>query len=458
MNKRLAVVLGVSLFVIAGTYLLVNYARGYLPDLQNRQLKPTGLLVATSDPEGAQVFLNGELRTATDDTLNLDPGKYSVEIKKDGFIPWKKQLEIEKELVTQTDAVLFPLTPNLQALTSSGALNPSLSPSGTKLLYVIPEESKDATQAATLPTANGLDKAGLWLLELTNLPLGFNQEAKQLVSGKTTSDNLQLTSNWEDFLFIWSPDSREFLAVYYPETEKELSIDGTSTVLPSEAYLINTGEGTNEVGDLTNIAPRFEAIMADWQDARIQLLNAQIAKLPDDFADLIATSAANLKFSPDETKLLYTATASAQLADIYLPPVPSASTQAEERSLSEGRTYVYDLKEDRNFLILEEDETEKLASCINSQSLNSKQKATGQLSDASCPKLSWYPTSRHLVYFSDGKVWVMEYDAMNKQVIYAGPIEKNFVFVHPSPSKLLLVTNLNPDAFPVANLYTLSLR
>ena len=473
--------------MISATVLLINYAKGYRPDLENRGLKATGLLVASSDPKGAQVYLNGELITATDDTLTLDPGEYMVEIRKAGFIPWKKQLLIEKELVAQTDAVLFPITPNLQSVTSSGALNPSLSPNGTKLLYSV-EESEDATTAARLRDTDRVPQSGLWLMGLTNLPLGFNQDPRQLVAGEPpvpVNNNNQVTNNkpysWSEAQLLWSPDSREVLAFFYPTEIEETTIesDGTLDIVPRAVYLINTGNETVKATELTNISNKYEDIAIEWQDERQELLDAQMAKLPNKFDDLIATSAANLRFAPDETKVLYTATISAQLAEEYIPPVPAASTQLQERSLTAGRTYMYDLKEDRNFLILDEVATEQLNACNNFQfsifnasinsgqvfqsnfndhNLTSDQNVNSQMSDVSCPKLNWFPTSRHLVYVAENKVSIMEYDATNNQVVYAGPLESNYVFVHPSPSKLLLVTNLNPDAFPLPNIYSLSLR
>ncbi len=479
MNTRLLVATLVSIFVIATTVLLVQFAKGYRPDLHTGEIKPTGLLVATSEPKGAQVFINGQLKTATDDTLDLDPATYSVDIKKSGYIPWHKQLIVEKELVTQTDALLFPITPNLQSLTNTGALNPSLSPHGTKLLYVIPEATSSAgltspspagpAATATPPPNRNLrqqDLPGLWLLELTNLPLGFNQEAQQLIIGHPRQ------ANWDTAVFQWSPDSREILALFYPQATKS----SPNSTRPSVAYLINTNTTDQPVSQLTNIANRYEDILIEWQSEIQKQQQTQLNKLPPRFADLVATSAAHLRFSPDETKLLYTATASAQLADQYLPSVPAASTQTQHRTLQPMHTYVYDLKEDRNFLILNNDQTEAINQCelgsVGIEAQDTKSSLTGnqQLQPKAdrplgettdnliCPKLMWFPTSRHLVYFNDQKVNIMEYDSTNNQVVYAGPIQSNYVFPHPSPSKLLIVTNLNPDAFPFPNIYTLSLK
>jgi hypothetical protein len=96
-----------SLAVIAGgTYFAVQLGKGYRPTFDGR-LQGTGLLAANSFPPGAQVYIDGKLSTATDDTLNLTPNDYLVEIKKDGYLPWQKTLTLKKELVSQTNATLF---------------------------------------------------------------------------------------------------------------------------------------------------------------------------------------------------------------------------------------------------------------------------------------------------------------------------------------------------------------
>lgn len=147
MNKRLLITLITAVFLLVATLIAIKLAKGYRPDLKDGSLKPTGLLLANSIPKGAQVFINGKLTTATDDTLNLSPGEYEVEIKKEGYFQWKKKLKIEAELVTETNARLFPAVPELKPLTFSGAEKPLLSPDGSKIFFE--------------------NQSGLWVLEMT---------------------------------------------------------------------------------------------------------------------------------------------------------------------------------------------------------------------------------------------------------------------------------------------------
>ncbi len=162
-RTRILLFLAGFILVPLCTYFVILFARGYRLNWQRKQLSPTGLLVATSLPDGAQIHLNGQLSSATNTTLNLPPATYRVEIKKDGFSPWAKTLKVEAEIVTRAAATLFPSVPSLKAITNSGAANPILSPDGTKITFTSGKKS--------------------FLLDLSESPLGLiNREAREIAT------------------------------------------------------------------------------------------------------------------------------------------------------------------------------------------------------------------------------------------------------------------------------------
>ena len=142
--EKARVLIMISTLLIIGSVgtLAILYAKGYRFGFQENQvtISSRGLLVTNSDPSGAQVFIDGELKTATNNTLSLPPKKYLVEIKKEGFIPWQKEIIIEKEIVSQIEAFLVPLAPSLTALTFSGVVTPVISPDFSKIVYIVPPE------------------------------------------------------------------------------------------------------------------------------------------------------------------------------------------------------------------------------------------------------------------------------------------------------------------------------
>src|SRR5579872_4633376 len=103
MNKQFFFSLLVFLFILFGTFIAILYGRGYRFGLDGGRpdIAGTGILVVTSEPNGASVFVNGHLTTATDNTINLAPGNYEVRIEKDGYMPWSKKIVVQKEIVSK---------------------------------------------------------------------------------------------------------------------------------------------------------------------------------------------------------------------------------------------------------------------------------------------------------------------------------------------------------------------
>ena len=387
--KRIRVLIFLSTVLVVGVVgIIASYiARGYTIDKNTLQLSPQGLLVANSDPTGAQVIVNGNLKTATNATISLAPGIFDVTIKKEGFLPWNKRLTIDKEIVTQVDVSLFSSAPSLSAITFSGAFSPSVSPDSTKVLYAV-------------PTAAGAeDKAGLWVLETVNLPIGFNREPRRITDGDMSKDTWQ-----------WSPDSRQVLLT-----------------TPTGMFLLNVSDFTAQ-GKRSNISSQKNKILSDWADEKQKRLHAQLSRLPAEYQDIFEFKTSAVLFSPNENKILYTASGSANLKEGLVPQLPGSSTQKQTRDLKTGKQYVYDIKEDRNF----------------------------EVAEANQP-LYWFPTSHHLIVPEPNKISIIDYDGTNKQTVYSG----SYVFPHAystnSNNRLLILTNFGAEA-NITNLYSLSLK
>lgn len=422
-KKRLIIFFSLALIISTIAFITIKLAEGYRPDFAEKTLKPTGLLVATSTPEGAQLWIDHKLKSATDVTLNLPPGKYEVEIKKDGFTSWKKTLQIKKELVTQTDAYLFSTFPDLKALTFTGAADPLLSPDGQKVLFSVSQAS--------------LGKNGLWVLDLADRPLGLSREPRQIITSPPTGGaGRDFTQSERQ----WSPDSKQILAIL---RDRPASPSGELT---TENFLLET-DRLNPAVDLIDISENLVQIQNDWEEERQIRQKAQFNKLPDELTEALGQAIDNVRFSPDETKILYTATGSATIPEEIVSPLPAANTQPESRQIEPGKTYVYDLKEDKNFFIMEEP-----------KEVNPIPAPTTRLTTHYPPStpLSWFPTSKHLFLVQNDKITTIEYDGTNQVDVYSGPFENSFAFPFPSGNRSLILASIGKDTPP--NLYAVSLR
>ena len=369
--------LGILVVGLLG-YIAITFAKGYRLDFKTLKMISKGILVVKTDPTGAQVFVDKDLIGASDSNFTLSPGTYDVEIKKSGFITWYKRLTIEKETVTETKADLFRSTPSFSPITQDGVIQPVPSDNFSQIAY------------------GGTD--GLWILENMNFPIGFTKDPRKITDGNLTG------SSWQ-----FSPDGRELL------------LD-----TPNGLFLLETGKFTPQ-GQRINMSSKKTSILEAWQKEKETKILAQTRNLPSELQDLLQRKTSQITFSPDENKILYTASSSGILNSNLMKPIPGASTQTENRDIKIDHTYVYDIKEDRNFLI------------------------------DGAKKLFWLPNSRNLVSAEDNKIIIMDYDGTNKQVVFSGGYSSPYVFPYLNGEKLLILTNLGADS-QVPNLYSISIK
>lgn len=387
-QKSLLIILSVALIIVSSTFLISIFARGYRLDTSSGfKLKATGLLSVTSKPKSARVYINNLLVTATDNVLNLSPGNYHLKITKDGYLPWEKNIQIKPELVNQIETQLFRSTTELKALTQHHILNPVISPDATKIIYAV---------ASTSATSK---ENGLYLMELTDLPLLLTRNNERLLLPSTN------ILNWSKYTFKFSPDSKQILA----------TADNNAS-----NYLFSLEPDLN-INNLFDISSRLTQIKKEWQQIDEKITKTKLEKIPLSLHPFIATNSAVLSFNTSEDKILYQALKDGQVSNLLPSPPPTQSTQTQQRNLSKNSYYVYDLKDDTNFL-------------IGSNSLN---------------QIAWIPYSNNLIFVENNQVRTSEYDATNYQTIYSDS----------SPIKVLLPT---PDGYRLIisqdTLYSITIR
>lgn len=443
--KRLYITVLSGLIIIAGSLLAIQFAKGYRPSREGT-VKGTGLLAANSFPNGAQVFINGELATATDNTVNKDPGEYQVEIRKDGFHPWQKNLRIEKELVTQTNALLLPVAPSLSPLSFNGVSGVHPSPDGQRLAFVV-------------ASASATTKNGVYILDLSDTLLSLQKGPKQIIKVSNASEARELAQA----AFLWAPDNSSIM----------IKANGRTFLADPDQL-----QSRSELSDTT---PAADTLLAEWTEEFEKRRGIKLRKFPLRIQEIATSSASSYYISPDENMILYTATASASLPDRLLETeIQAASTQPQSRTIRTGATYVYDLREDRNFeigydarLTAPSPTSSPLPMRKNGTGAKSKTPTVAQteptlrdsmreLSLAYSPSLiagwQWHPDSRHVMGIEGNSVVIKEYDAQNAVAVYAGPRGSDFTYPWSNGSKLVILANFTPDANAAPNLYAVSLK
>ena len=392
MNRILISAILALALIVAGTVAAILYANGYRLSFGGgtgtiKFIEGTGLLVATSRPDGAKVLINSHLTTATNNTINLAPGDYDVKIEKDGYVTWRKSIIIKKSFVSEANALLLPTTPKLEAVTTIGISNVIMDASQTILAY-------------SVASASGT-KSGIYSLDMSARTLIF-----------LTDSGTQLVSDAQDFFstakLSFSPNGKEILAV-----------------LPSATrYLLEARSANQTPQDVTNTSLVVERDWAEQQQAREKKL---VDSLPRKLVPIATSYFANMLPSPDGDKILYNASSSAALARVTEASTPSVNSTSDQRSIKEGYTYVYDIKEDKNY----------------------------EIGDGS-NHYFWHADDRHLVYAQTGHVNVVEFDGGNLTTVYDGPFVDSLVFPWPDGSGIAILSRLS-QSVPY-NLYRIGLQ
>ncbi len=415
--QRLAVRLILTGVFVAVLITVIAYARGYRFNFSQKKLDSTGILVASSYPDGAKIYLNGELFGATNQNIIIEPGDYAVDIKKDGFTTWTKKLKIKGELVIKADALLFPNNPSLSPVTSLGLIFAQTSPTKGKSIL--------------MSQTNDLEKDGIYVLENNRNPLSSVSESKLLILKSALPANADLAKSTIEF----SPD----------ESEAIITIRSASEPVILGIYLVNLSEAEQTPFSITR---SVDTVRTAWQTEAAKLRTRKIQTYKKPLPSIITSSFDIISFSPDEEKILYKSLESVELPVIIKPRLIATNQTPETRLLEKGGIYIYDSKEDKNYLVFSPKDMQKL----------------GALQDMPVSDwLFWYPDSAHIIMMRPNDegipalISVTDYDGTNMVDVYTGPFENNYLSIT-RDGKLLILTNFNARSGALPDVYTVGIK
>ncbi len=256
-------VVGLLLGTTAGLFL---YASGYRLSRNGTtlvDLTQTGMVNAKSVPEGANVYVDGVLRTATDGSVTgITPGTHNLSIVRSGFVTWNKTIEVFPELVTDITAILISQSPRLEPLTNTGAASTTISPSLTRLAFF----SRDASAP------------GVWVIPLVGEALSLFRSNPYVVLEDIPTNFFSRGLSIE-----WSPD------------EETLLVEDQNGAF----HIVDLASGTYETTD----SP--ELIKTEWQGELVQDRTDFIERLdiPENFRTIAV--APDTVWAPDGKKFLY---------------------------------------------------------------------------------------------------------------------------------------------------------
>lgn len=359
------------------------------------EIEGTGIINIKSYPDGAKILLNGEPKNATNTTISgLTEGKYKLDIVKEGFVTWTKEVPVFNGLVTPIDALLISKTPKIEPLTNVGISSSSIANNSAKIAFGVKESAKP----------------GLYIIQLpSNIPVNiFKTNSEPIILDTVTTKYSSATE------ITWSPDDSEILI--------KLSNDTYHLIAT------NTFQTTTTILDEITIPELILGWQTEVQVKREKFLERKMKEIniTDEIKQLMLDPKNNNNWSPDGDKFFY---------------------KAEDEKHIKYR--VYNLEEpltiggERDYVAFKLDRTKpqptNMQWYIDSQHLI--------VVYGNFEKENPNPT---------GTVYLINMDGSNFTEIYSGQMTSPLVLATPSGDKLIITAkfrNDNPD-----ELYSISLR
>lgn len=386
---------------IAGAAIFL--AKGYRYQTDTGTFSGTGIISVSSLPDQASVYLDGHLTTATDDNItSLPPQNYKVRIVKEGYIPWEKDIDVKQGLVSEIKATLYRSIPTIYPITYSGVDYAVLSPDNLKLMYIIPNGLEGGLAAER--------KSGIWVwvMSSTNgIGIGTGDQQRQIIQSAGV--------DYSQAKYRWSPDS------------SQIFVD-----LPDRKLLLDI----NRLNDVPrDITANYVATLKSWDETEAQTRLTRLNQIDDPVLRKTASDSATLKWSPDETKILYSdAQGNYKLNDLNL---------VKEYELPKASSYSF--LPDSKHLVMVESEGAKVTDATKGSKVSSpKPSPSGNLSIKD--------------QFAQSRISIIETDGTNKAEIYYGSVQPSVVVAWPDNSRLVVISSLPTQTASQPNLYGINLK
>lgn len=202
------------------------------------------------------------------------------------------------------------------------------------------------------------------------------------------------TTDYSKATLKWSSDSKQLLVT-----------------LGNNNYLADADKVSTEPRDIT---PTLQSTLKTWDEDVKTENDSRLSTIKDINARKVASDAGVLIWSPDETKFIFR-------------DQPLSQKELTSNSNISGMK-VYDLDENKQFDL------------------------------PTARSYTWLPDSLHVILVEEGSISVVDFDGINKAVIFAGTFLDSFVFPWPDSSRLVLISSFPTPTASEPNLYGVNLK
>ncbi len=140
--RRVVYVIFVIIFLV-GAPLVILYTQGYRYNFQRNRVQKTGILIISSLPKKADIYLNGKIVDDQQAPARLEkilPADYDITLSKEGYHDWQKRLAVYENSTTfAEDVILWKDSIPLQ-LDTKNTIDWKISPDRQKISLIDAEQ------------------------------------------------------------------------------------------------------------------------------------------------------------------------------------------------------------------------------------------------------------------------------------------------------------------------------
>lgn len=379
LRYRRVIYFGFILLFLIFTPFVLLYTAGYSLNLKKGQLVKTGILYVDSKPKAATILINGKERGKTPLRFTkLLPDNYFVEVKKDGYYSWQKDVEIKSNLTEfMEDIILFKnvLPTNLIA----GKINIfSTSPDKKYFLYSIYQENNE--ELRLLNIKNNEDTLIKKFLNHKNNPL-------ELVGWSTIQGKVIIKEKLQDFnnYFVYNAGSQELKEIMNITRTNFNKLDWG---LENDVYLY---------GATTDGLYQFDLEKNSVQ----KIISEKIINFSFNGNTLYYLSQS--KNDVFLNKKIFGVQANAQPDEIQKIKLPTGSKFVLQKS-KKGYIVILDQKNNDLFIISE-------------NSFNDKNIENNIILQDKANQISWSDDSSMILYNNDFEIWTFDLNTKQKNLV-----------------------------------------
>lgn len=431
----------VAIVIGLATYLLDQAANGYGINVKTGQIVQNALLFADSKPGGADIYLNGDNRGArTAARLILPAGNYTLTLKKDGYRDWSRKFTLNEQSVARyVYPFLFPVKPLTTNLKAYASL-PGLVTETPDRHWLLVESNEASSQS---PVFDMYDTSTLDqntpVVQQISLPSGlltdYSADSKlTVVEWSTDNNNLLLQHT--------TASGSEFVVFNRAHPDQSFNVNRMFNIHPTDVALfdkkagqlyIYQADGSLRLGDTGNktLGPVLIKHVLAFKPYGKSLIT-----YVTDSGEPSGTVAARIWNNGDSFKLnefpqgskylieaaqfqgdFYYAAGSdnSDRINIYKNPLgqiknPSASKALPILALNISGGQIISFSDNARFLGVEKDQQFAV------YDFETQNEYEYTITDQTADLLHWMDGHRY-IGTSNGKVFVMDYDGTNKQLV-----------------------------------------